>query len=293
MSYSIDQFSKITGISKLVLRTWENRYDYLQAARTKTNIRLYSDQLLIKALKTKFLIDSGYKISIITTKSDSELDHLIGELKNSSNHETSYDYYINKMIESGITYDTKLFNDTYKECLLDFNHVDVYIKIMLPTFSKIGLFWLTNRMNPAQEHFLSEMFKQKVYSEINSIKKSNRASTNWLLFLPPDEYHEIGLLFARFLLLQNGFDVIYLGANVPLSALKQVSQTKKIDNLLFFSISNFSKLNLIDTITSLDKYFKNTKQYLVNSSINSNKSLLKSKITLIQSFDQFIKLISN
>ena len=159
MSYSIDQFSKITGISKLVLRTWENRYDYLQAARTKTNIRLYSDQLLIKALKTKFLIDSGYKISIITTKSDSELDHLIGELKNSSNHETSYDYYINKMIESGITYDTKLFNDTYKECLLDFNHVDVYIKIMLPTFSKIGLFWLTNRINPAQEHFLSEMFK--------------------------------------------------------------------------------------------------------------------------------------
>tara|TARA_B100000530_G_C15913173_1_gene470209 strand:- start:1009 stop:1890 length:882 start_codon:yes stop_codon:yes gene_type:complete len=293
MSYSIDQFSKITGISKLVLRTWENRYDYLQAARTKTNIRLYSDQLLIKALKTKFLIDSGYKISIITTKSDSELDHLIAELKNSSNHETSYDYYINKMIESGITYDTKLFNDTYKECLLDFNHVDVYIKIMLPTFSKIGLFWLTNRMNPAQEHFLSEMFKQKVYSEINSIKKSNRASTNWLLFLPPDEYHEIGLLFARFLLLQNGFDVIYLGANVPLSALKQVSQTKKIDNLLFFSISNFSKLNLVDTITSLDKYFKNTKQYLVNSSINSNKSLLKSKITLIQSFDQFIKLISN
>jgi len=77
MSYSIDQFSKITGISKLVLRTWENRYDSLQAARTKTNIRFYSDQLLVKALKTKFLIDSGYKISIITTKSDSELDHLI------------------------------------------------------------------------------------------------------------------------------------------------------------------------------------------------------------------------
>jgi len=293
MNYSIDQFSKITGISKLVLRTWENRYDYLQAPRTKTNIRVYSDQLLIKALKTKFLIDSGYKISLITSKSDSELDHLIVELKNSSNHETSYDYYINKMIESGITYDTKLFNDTYEECLLEFNHVDVYIKIMLPTFFKIGLFWLTNRMNPAQEHFLSEMFKQKVYSEIDRIKIQNRTSSNWLLFLPPDEYHEIGLLFSRFLLIQNGFEVIYLGANVPLSALKQVSQTKKIDNLLFFSISNFSKINLIETITCLDKYFKQTKKYLVNSSIDLNTSSSKSKITLIQSLDQFIKLISN
>ena len=293
MSYSIDQFSKITGISKLVLRTWENRYDYLQAPRTKTNIRFYSDQLLIKALKTKFLIDAGYKISNIATKSDNELDNLITELKHSSNHEISYNHYINKMIESGITYDTKLFNDTYDECLLHFNHVDVYIKIMLPTFFKIGLFWLTNRMNPAQEHFLSEMFKQKVYSEIDRIKKPNRTSSNWLLFLPPEEYHEIGLLFSKFLLTQNGCDVIYLGANVPLSALQQVSQTKKIDNLLFFSISNFSKFNLIDTITCLDNYFKNTKKYLVNSSIDLKTSLPNSKITLIQTLDEFIKLISN
>ena len=292
MSYSIDQFSKITGISKLVLRTWENRYNFLQAPRTKTNIRFYSDQLLIKALKAKFLIDSGYKISIITTQSDIELDHLIEELKNTSSN-PSYDYYINKMIESGIKYDATLFNDTYKTCLLDFDHVDFYIHIMLPTFSKIGLFWLTNRMNPAQEHFLSEMFKQKVYSEIDRIKKPNPNSSTWLLFLPPNEYHEIGLLFSRFLLTQNGFNVIYLGANVPLSALEQVSKTKKIDNLLFFSISNFSKLILIDTITCLTNYFEKTNKYLVNNSIDNNISLQKSKITLIQNLKQFIKLISN
>ena len=292
MSYSIDQFSKITGISKLVLRTWENRYDYLQAPRSKTNIRRYSDKLLIKALKTKLLIDSGYKISVITNKSDSELDSLIGELKYSSNNETSCDYYINKMIESGITYDTKLFNDTYKECLLDFNHIDLYINIMLPTFSKIGLFWLTNRMNPAQEHFLSEMFKQKIYSEIDQIKKTNDDSSTWLLFLPPNEYHEIGLLFSRFLILENGFDVVYLGANVPLSALKQVSQIKKIDNLLFFSISNFSKINLIDTITCVGKYFKNTNKYLVNNYTNQSMLIQEHKITLIQSINQFVKLIS-
>ena len=293
MSYSIDQFSKITGISKLVLRTWENRYNFLQASRTKTNIRFYSDELLIKALKVKFLIDSGYKISIITTKSDRELDYLMTELKNSSNNEKSYDYYIHKMIEAGITYDAKLFNDTYEACLLDFNYVDLYINIILPTFSKIGLFWLTNRMNPAQEHFLSDMLKQKFYSEIDRIKKPNPDSSTWLLFLPPNEHHEIGLLFSRFLLIQNGFNVIYLGANVPLSALEQLSQTKKIDNLLFFSISNFSTLNLIDTITCLTNYFERTNKYLVKGSIDNSISLQKSKITLIQNINQFIKLISN
>ena len=70
MDYTIDQFSKITGLNKLLLRTWENRYNFLKAKRTSTNIRYYSDNLLICALNTKFLIDSGYKISFSVKKSD-------------------------------------------------------------------------------------------------------------------------------------------------------------------------------------------------------------------------------
>ena len=293
MSYSIDQFSKITGISKLVLRTWENRYDYLKAERTKTNLRFYSDQLLIKALKTKHLIDSGYKISFITKKNDIELDDLVGTLKHSSNNKISLDYYIHKMIESGIKYDNQLFNKTYKECLTKFNHIDFYKNIMLPTFSKIGLFWLTNRMNPAQEHFLSEMFKQKVYSEIDKVKQASHKSKTWLLFLPPNEHHEIGLLFSRFLLIKNGFNVIYLGANVPLDSIEQVSRTKQIDNLLFFTISNFSKTNLQETIFYLEKYFKKSNKYLVANSINKKDLIEKSTIHLINNLEQFLTLISN
>jgi DNA-binding transcriptional MerR regulator len=293
MSYSIDQFSKITGISKLVLRTWENRYDYLKADRSKTKIRSYSDQLLIKALKTKHLIDSGYKISFITKKKDNELDNLIGELKDSSNDKVSLDYYINKMIESGITYNAQLFNKTYKECLLKFNHIEFYTNIMLPTFFKIGLFWLTNRMNPAQEHFLSEMFKQKIYSEIDKTKQTNHKLKKWLLFLPPNEHHEIGLLFSRFLLIKNGFNVIYLGSNVPLDSIKQICQTQEIDNLLFFSISNFSKTNLNETINFLEKNCKKTKKYLVAKSIEKNKLEEKDQINLINNLQQFIQLISH
>ena len=293
MSYSIDQFSKITGISKLVLRTWENRYDYLRADRTKTNLRFYSDQLLIKALKTKHLIDSGYKISFITRKNDTELNDLIKLLKYSANEKISSDYYINKMIESGLTYDSQLFDKTYKECLTEFNHIEFYKNIMLPTFSKIGLFWLTNRMNPAQEHFLSEMFKQKVYAEIENAKKTDQKGKTWLLFLPPNEHHEIGLLFSRFLLIKNKFNVIYLGANVPLNSIQQISKTKKIDNLLFFAISNFSKTNINETISCLEKFFKKTNKYLVANSIKENKLLEKSKISLIDNLQHFLNLISN
>ena len=291
MSYSIDQFSKITGISKLVLRTWENRYDYLKAGRTQTKLRYYSDELLVQALKTKFLIDSGYKISFISSKNDIDLDNLIYELKSSSTS-ASFEYYINKMIEAGVTYNTELFNKTYDQCLIDFNHIDFYIHVMLPTFSKIGLLWLTNRMNPAQEHFLSEAFKQKIYSEIDKITTNTNKKATWLLFLPPNEHHEIGLLFSRFLLLNSGYNVIYLGANVPLSSIQQVFKTIEINNILFFSIANYSKDNLTDTISFLSKNLTLPNKYIVTNAQGKNKLFQKHNITLIDSIKKFIKLIS-
>tara|TARA_B100001250_G_C19422980_1_gene624045 strand:- start:153 stop:647 length:495 start_codon:yes stop_codon:yes gene_type:complete len=163
---------------------------------------------------------------------------------------------------------------------------------MLPTFFKIGLFWLTNRMNPAQEHFLSEMFKQKIYKHIDDIDKKNSKSPTWLLFLPPNEHHEIGLLFSRFLLLKYGFYVIYLGANVPFDAIEQMSEIKKIDNVLFFSISNLSKHYISQTLNILDDNFQNSHCYLVTNSIENVVDLKKSKVKLINNIDHFIKMIS-
>ena len=109
MEYTIDQFSKITGLNKLLLRTWENRYNFLKANRTSTNIRYYSDNLLICALNTKFLIDSGYKISFIVNKSESEINNLIDQINNDCQSASHYNYYVNKFIESAVKFNTLLF----------------------------------------------------------------------------------------------------------------------------------------------------------------------------------------
>ena len=200
MAYNIDQFSKITGINKLLLRTWENRYSFLTPKRTETKIRIYSDELLILALNTKLLLDNGYKISKISKKNNKEIENLITEISTQKTAiESKVSIYINQFIKSGLKFDTSLFNKTFSDCSSKFSMIDLYKKIMLPTFSKIGLFWLSNKMNPAQEHFLSEMFKQKIYNQIDNIKNKEKKE-RWLLFLPPNEYHELGLLFTRFIL---------------------------------------------------------------------------------------------
>ncbi len=291
MAYNIDQFSKITGINKLLLRTWENRYSFLTPKRTETKIRIYSDELLILALNTKLLLDNGYKISKISKKNNEEIENLITEISTQKTAiESKVSIYINQFIKSGLKFDTSLFNKTFSDCSSKFSMIDLYKKIMLPTFSKIGLFWLSNKMNPAQEHFLSEMFKQKIYNQIDNIKNKEKKE-RWLLFLPPNEYHELGLLFTRFLLTYYGFDVIYLGANVPYSSLDQISKTQLIPNVLFFSVSNFSKKNIDITCNNLKNYFPKSNIYLV-SNIDDKKNGNLRKINLIKDPDSFIKIIS-
>ena len=247
--------------------------------------------MLILALNTKLLLDNGYKISKISKKNNKEIENLITEISTQKTAiESKVSIYINQFIKSGLKFDTSLFNKTFSDCSSKFSMIDLYKKIMLPTFSKIGLFWLSNKMNPAQEHFLSEMFKQKIYNQIDNIKNKEKKE-RWLLFLPPNEYHELGLLFTRFLLTYYGFDVIYLGANVPYSSLDQISKTQLIPNILFFSVSNFSKKNIDITCNNLKNYFPKSNIYLV-SNIDDKKNGNLRKINLIKDPDSFIKIIS-
>ena len=79
--YSIEQFSQITGLSKFVLRTWENRYGYLKAERTDSKIRFYTDDLLVRALNTNYLLDNGIKISAISKMSNDDLVSKVEDIK--------------------------------------------------------------------------------------------------------------------------------------------------------------------------------------------------------------------
>jgi len=289
--YSIDQFSSITGITKFVLRTWENRYDYLKANRSKTNIRIYTDDMIVRALNTNYLLENGYKISKISKFSEIELIKIIDEIK-ANQIEVDENYYINQLIISTLEFNTTKFNNVFEKGTLDFGVIDFYKKVILSTLNRIGVLWLTNRIAPSQEHFLSENIKQKLIIASDFYFKKESIKQTWLLFLPENEFHEIGLLFARFLLVKNGYNVIYLGSNLPYDSLKQVDDKIKIDNTLMFSVANSSLINISSTIEYLESNFKNSNNYIISSFISSKMVPKKSTINILSDLNSFIKIIS-
>ena len=291
-NYSIDQFSSITGITKFVLRTWENRYAYLKANRSETNIRIYTDEMIVRALNTNYLLANGYKISKISKISEIELIKIIDEIK-VKQIEGKEDYYINQIIISTLEFSTSKFNKVFEEGVLDFGMLDFYKKVILTTLERIGVLWLTNRMTPPQEHFLSENIKQKIASATDIYLNQDNKKETWLLFLPDNEFHEIGLLFARLLLVKNGFNVIYLGSNLPYESLNQVEEKIKIDNTLMFSVSNSSIININSTIEYLESNFQSANKYIISKGITTKMIAQKSNINILNDLNSFINIISN
>ena len=293
-NYSIEQFSIITNIPKITLRTWENRYSYLIPLRTKTNIRVYNDELLVRGINTKLLIESGYKISKISKLEDQEIKIALDRIESFSRKDVKVSYYLNNFIISAINFDEYKFNRLFIKALNEFDFVVFYKVILLPLLKRVGMLWLTNKMSPSQEHFLSELIKQKLYTLIDRTSVSATGKDKWLLFLPENEFHEIGLLFAKYILSLKEYNVIYLGDNLPIDTLPGVAEKHKIDNILLFLHTNYS-LKMSEThLQKLSKVFPQSKIFVVTTHKKLNIPKLKtSNINIIRDIDGFIKLLDS
>ncbi len=258
--YSISTLEKLSGIKAHTIRIWEQRYDVLKPLRTETNIRYYDDEQLKKLLNIVTLLHNGYRISKISQLTTDELNAKVTEIvDNPSKEEGVILALSNQLISTGLALDLNGFESIFQKIRKEFNTEDTYVQVLRPMLMKIGLLWTKNKMSPAQEHFLSNLVRQKLIAAIDSLPLPRNQEKKWLLFLPPDEHHEIGLLYAQFLLRKYNNDILYLGANVPLNEIETVSSSYKPTHALFFIVKNMTLRNGQKFFDTIEKEMPNTK----------------------------------
>ncbi len=224
--FTIKDLENLSGIKAHTIRIWEQRYNFLKPQRTATNIRYYSNQELKTLLNISLLNKYGYKISHINKMSTDELRNKLTSLSGS---QAQQERIINDLIQYMIDLDIENF-----ETLLD-QHIDnrgiekTIHHIIFPFLDRIGILWLTDHINPAQEHLITNVIRQKIIVGIENISTIFDLKTTILLFMPENEHHELGLLYLQYLLKSRGVKTIYLGANVPVADLEFVVQLKKPD----------------------------------------------------------------
>lgn len=284
MDYSIKYLEEISGIKAHTIRIWEQRYKLLEPKRTDTNIRYYEDSQLRKILNVTTLLNSGYKISRIGEMSDAQITSLLKE-NIDSNKDTfgTFHHYTNELIISSLNFDKTSFENNFNSCVLKFGFSATVENVLYPTLNRMGLLWLSEEMNPSQEHFASNLIKQKIYSAIDGLSEPKKNKTTCILFLPENEHHEIGLLYFNYLLIKSGIKTIYLGENVPIENVKQAEGIIKPTHLIFFLTKSNTKEHTQKYLNDVSKLFPKQNILLAGSpSIFENVKIPKS-IELVNS----------
>lgn len=230
--FSIKDLENLSGVKAHTIRIWEKRYSLLEPDRTETNIRTYNIESLKKLLNVTFLYNNGHKISKIAGLSDVAVCNLIQEHALKNQNEFAIQSFKSAMFE----FDTTKFATTYALIEKTKSFREMFSEIFIPLLAQIGYLWQAGTIDPTHERFFSELLKQKIY--IN-IEREQQKQTNikeeiaFSLFLPYDEIHEIGLLYAHYEIISAGFKSIYLGANIPLESLQNILD--HYDHIIFAS----------------------------------------------------------
>jgi DNA-binding transcriptional MerR regulator len=225
-AFTIKDLENLSGIKAHTIRIWEQRYSFLSPTRTGTNIRVYSNEELKTVLNIALLNKYGYKISHIDQMADAELKEKILCL---SQFEAQQERIVNELINCMVDVDFDQFEFIVDDFISKRGIEKSIIQIIFPFLERVGVLWVTNHINPAQEHVITNIIRQKLILGIEKVTNVISSKKNCILFLPEGEHHELGLLFMHYLLKSKGVKVLYLGANLPLKDIEYVCKLKSPD----------------------------------------------------------------
>ncbi|MEB2783204.1 MerR family transcriptional regulator [Algoriphagus persicinus] len=257
-NYSIKDLEQLSGIKAHTLRIWEQRYKLLNPKRTDTNIRYYDDEDLKLILNVAMLNTHGIKISKIAAMSGTEISEEIIRLTDQS---LDHNDQIQALTICMIEMDEDRFEKILTTNIIKLGFEDTILKVVYPFLTKIGILWLTGAITPAQEHFISNLIRQKLIVAIDGEVGKGLGKT-FMLFLPEGELHEISLLFSSYLIKKHGHKVIYLGQSTPNADLVSVYKMQKPDYLLTIITSSPTGEKVQEYLDMLGKEFSNAKVFV-------------------------------
>lgn len=218
--FQIRDLEEFSGVKAHTIRVWERRYGLLSPDRTDTNIRYYDLDDLKSILNVSYLLQNGYKISKVAALQPAERERLVNEVSLSKNGVTDV---LNSLKYAMLSFDEVLFESVSSKYREKHGFRALVEEVYVPLLEHIGLLWQSNAICPAQEHFVSNLIRHKLIHATASLPLTGGRDRVFVLFLPENEIHELGLLYIDHILRARGERTIYLGQSVPTADLAQVA----------------------------------------------------------------------
>jgi MerR family transcriptional regulator, light-induced transcriptional regulator len=289
--YSIRDLESLSGIKAHTIRIWEQRYGILKANRTETNIRYYSETELKYLMSLALLNRNGFKISKLAALTPLEVSNLVAEMINAP---TEYTNQIEGLTIATIAYDEEKFEKILNTCILQMGFEDTIKRVVFPYLEKIGLLWVSGTVIAAQEHFMTQLLRQKLIVAIDGQStKYDDNSREFVLFLPNGEWHELSLLFLSYLLKSHNHKVVYLGPSVPLADVIKVGETLQPDGFYTIITAHPTAFTVSEYLNKLAETFPESKVFVSGAQTVAPIKGLASNVYVISNLESVVTQLEN
>lgn len=289
--FSIKDLENLSGIKAHTIRIWEKRYNVLEPMRTETNIRSYDLVNLQKLLNITLLHQYGYKISVISKLPPKRIPELVNEIVSEKSAKT---HAISAFKMAMINFDQRLFITTYNRLLSEKTFSEVFYDVLIPLINEIGLLWQTDTINPSHEHFISYLIKHKLIANIEKIQALEQTKTDkiFVLYLPDNEIHELGLLYVNYELMLKGYKTIYLGQSIPLNNLLDIKKYYSDIVYVCYATVEPNKSYITNYVAEIQKQIldNNTKLWLIG---RQTENLKEDNLKNVKIFNSIEQLVNN
>lgn len=292
-TFSIKDLENLSGIKAHTIRIWEKRYNILEPMRTDTNIRFYDLNALQKLLNITLLHDYGYKISKISKMPQEKIPELVREIVS---NKSAKSHAISSFKMAMMNFDQTLFFNTYDTLLSEKSFREVFFEVFIPLMEEIGFLWQAETITPAHEHFISYLIKLKLLTNTEKIQsiQPTKEDRLFVLYLPMNEIHELGLMYLNYEILLSGYKTIYLGESVPIDSLKDLK--KYFDNITYVCY-----MTVEPERASVNNYIKELKEQILDNTSelwlmgrmteHVDQKMLDNTMRMFKSIDELVENI--
>lgn len=285
--YSIKDLEKISGVKSHTIRIWEQRYALLNPERTDTNIRRYTDEDLKKLLKVALLNKYGTKISKIVGLTEEEIALKVNECASLSDDKRPI---IEQLVIAMVELDETKFQEVINGEIRKSSFEETIESVIYPFFERIGVLWITGHVHPGQEHFMSNLIRQKIISQIDQLDpRTSEESKHIVAFLPEGEYHELGLLYYSYHLKRLGHKLTYLGQSTPFDDVVKVVERQSPDYILCSFVQEIPEKEINEFCLNLLNHSDKT-TVLISGFQASKVSINEGKLHLLKSVNDLISI---
>lgn len=231
-THRIHRVSKLTGLSKDVVRVWERRYGLVKPLRSANRYREYTDEdvALLRFLKEE--LDRGQSIGALAVEGrEAVLQRMRATAPPAPQQLTPHGHLLDELVALLDPLDKSRFEQKLNGAVAVIPFEEAIQRILLPLQRRVGELWHQGRVNVAVEHYVTKLVQQKLFSVMNQLPV-NELGPRVLIACPEGESHEIGAQAVAYVAATRGCHVYYLGPNLPVPDLSAFCERIKPDLVL-------------------------------------------------------------